>query len=105
MPNPCKLNLKMNNYLKAKEEGINDFGKIDMGKQRIEDLTIEDLRKTLLEVINKLPSFAEKIKEGRDKDLREYLEHRPNCNYYKNVVFDCDCGLVKLLSSDSQTIK
>ena len=85
---------KMNNYQKAKEEGIKLLAETVAGKF----ITDKEAREAL-------SSFAEKIKEGRDKDLRGYLEHRPNCNYYKNVVFDCDCGLVKLLSSDSQTIK
>ena len=58
MPNPCKFNSKMNNYEKAKEEGI---------KETVDKLWGSLITKEGFEF--HLSSFAEKIKEGRDRDI------------------------------------
>lgn len=95
-----------NNYEKAKEEGIKEIMQefpslmvvVDAGGDK-DEVDLSDV------LFDRLSSFAEKINEGRTDDLREYLQHEPRCNMsLKNNTF-CDCGLDKLLSSDSQTIK
>ena len=92
----------MNNYEKAKEEGINETANKLWGSL----ITKEGFE-------HFLSSFAEKIKEGRDKDLREIIENQCGCKIKMRGVCslpndcnrECICHYVNILSSDSQTIK
>ncbi len=89
--------MEKSNYQKAKEEGIKSFWQSDVSKYC--DVTFYK------EFEDQLSSFAEKIKEGRDKDieskLRIYFDeliHIPN----PQVTLE---NILKTLSSDSEIIE
>jgi len=108
MPNPYKHNLEMNNYEKAKEEGIKSFREQFPAPIKIVVNVGGDTDEVdLMELLeDHLSSFAEKIKEGVKKDieskLRAYFDgliHIPSPQATLENILET------LLASNSQTIK
>jgi len=107
MPNPYKHNLEMNNYKKAKEEGILVADKKFVGLTPVGLYMKGDVD----EFMAFLSSFAEKIKEGVIDDLVANIDEL-TWSYKEDMVDELEVNTAYLkvhelkdILSDSQTIK